>query len=79
MNDIVCNPLCGTVGDRLDSFFQRDNGFVEVNPGHVIMPRKYQDICKDIADCDVRSDDIWMISYPRTGELTDSIKRFKKK
>lgn len=70
MDDIVCSPLNGMVGARLDSFFQRDNGFVEVNPGHVIMPRKYQDICKDIVECDVRTDDIWMISYPRTGTFS---------
>lgn len=67
MIQIVCNPLCGTVGERLDNFFQRNNGFVEVNPGGVIMPKKFQDICHEILDSHVRSDDVWMISYPRTG------------
>lgn len=67
MNNIVCSPLCGAVGEKLDNFFQRKNGFVAVNPGDVIMPKKYQEICKDIIECDVRMDDIWMISYPRTG------------
>lgn len=67
MNQVTCSPLGGTVGDKLDSFFQRKNCFIEVNPGHVIMPKKYQDIADEIINCQVRSDDVWMISYPRTG------------
>lgn len=64
----VCSPLGGTVGEKLDSFFQRKNCFIEVNPGHVIMPKKYQDISDEIVNTDVRPDDVWMISYPRTGK-----------
>lgn len=67
MSEILCDPLRGPIGDKLDKFFQRKNGFVEVNPGNVIMPRKYADICNEILDSRVRQDDVWMISYPRTG------------
>lgn len=67
MDEIICTPLRGLVGDKLDKFFQRENGFVEVNPGKVIMPRKYTDICNEILDTKVQTDDVWMISYPRTG------------
>lgn len=67
MSQIVCSALGGNVGEKLDSFFQRKNCFIEVNPGHVIMPKKYQDISEEVINSDVRSDDIWMISYPRTG------------
>lgn len=66
-NKVTCNPLVGTVGEKLDSFFQRKNCFIEVNPGHVIMPKKYQDISDEIINSDCRHDDVWMISYPRTG------------
>lgn len=66
-NEIVCNLFGGAIGSRLDKFFQQDNGFVEVNPGNVIMPRKYADICNEILESKVREDDVWMISYPRTG------------
>jgi len=67
MDEIICTPLRGQVGDKLDKFFQRENGFVEVSPGKVIMPRKYSDISNEILDSKVRMDDVWMISYPRTG------------
>lgn len=66
-SEILCQPLRGPIGDRLDKFFQRQNGFVEASPGNVIMPRKYADICNEILDSHVREDDVWMISYPRTG------------
>lgn len=65
--EIHCRPLRGSIGARLDKFFQHENGFVEVSPGSVIMPRKYADICNEILDSKVRKDDVWMISYPRTG------------
>lgn len=67
MSKIECSPLRGSIGERLDNFFQRKNGFVEAIPGNVIMPKKYQEICSEIINSDVRSDDVWMISYPRTG------------
>lgn len=72
MNKVTCCPLGGTVGDKLDGFFQRKNSFIEVNPGHVIMPKKYQDISDEILNTDVRLDDVWMISYPRTGKQFNS-------
>lgn len=78
-NNIVCSSLSGGVGEKLDSFFQKKNGFVEVNPGNVIMPKKYQDICHEILDSHVRSDDVWMISYPRTGNKQFKITIFQLK
>lgn len=68
MSKIYCTPLRGPFGEKLDKFFRRENGFVEVNPGNVIMPRKYSEICEEIIDSHVRKDDVWMVSYPRTGE-----------
>lgn len=68
MSKIYCTPLRGPFGEKLDKCFRRENGFVEVNPGNVIMPRKYSEICDEIIDSRVRKDDVWMISYPRTGE-----------
>lgn len=76
MSEVVCSPLGGKVGEKLDNFFQRNDCFIEVNPGHVIMPKKYQDISQEIINCDVRSDDIWMISYPRSGKSTPTFDRY---
>lgn len=67
MSKTVCSPLVGLVGEKLDNFFQGKNCFIEVNPGHVIMPKKFTEISDEIINCDVRHDDVWMISYPRTG------------
>lgn len=69
MTKASCTPLTGPVGEQLDKFFQRKNGFVNVNPGKVIMPRKYMEISDEIIDSHVRDDDVWLISYPRTGKL----------
>lgn len=60
-------PLSGDAGARLDAFFKRPNCFVEVRPGAVIMPRKFADIGEQIAAAAVRPDDVWLVSYPRSG------------
>ncbi|XP_037039110.1 sulfotransferase 1C4-like [Bradysia coprophila] len=60
--------LDDSIADRLDSFYNKtNNNFIEVNPGNVVMPRIYRDIGDQVLNFDVRHDDIWMISYPRTG------------
>lgn len=74
MTKVTCVPLEGDIGERLDEFFRRKNGFVEVQPGNVIMPRKYKDICDEIITSRVRNDDVWMISYPRTGKRLKEMK-----
>lgn len=62
------DSLDDSIADRLDSFFNKtNNNFIEVNPGNVVMPRIYRDIGDQVLNFDVRHDDIWMISYPRTG------------
>jgi hypothetical protein len=53
---------------KIDRFFGRnDNAFVEVIPGNVILPKEFQDIGQSIVDFEVREDDVWLISFPRTG------------
>lgn len=67
---VECSPLDDQISEKLFNMFPRKDCFIEVNPGHVIMPRKYQDISDEIINSDVRPDDVWMISYPRTGKHT---------
>ncbi|XP_055376533.1 luciferin sulfotransferase [Condylostylus longicornis] len=55
------------VAEKLYNFFPVQNCFIEVNPGKVILPRKYIDIGQSILDLPIHSDDVWLISYPRTG------------
>ncbi|XP_058454540.1 luciferin sulfotransferase [Malaya genurostris] len=52
---------------RLDKFFSKKNSLIEVNPGKVFMPTKFQEIGEDILNLEIRTDDVWLLSYPRTG------------
>ncbi|XP_055683255.1 luciferin sulfotransferase-like [Lutzomyia longipalpis] len=61
------NSLSDDPNFNLDKLFQRQNCFIEVNPGKVILPKKYNEIGESILDLQVRKDDIFLISYPRTG------------
>jgi len=52
---------------RLDDLFGLKNCLIEVNPGKCILPPKYKDMGQRIRNMEVRSDDVWLVSYPRTG------------
>lgn len=60
-------PLLDGCGYNLDKFFNKEDCFVQVQPGNVILPKKFCDIGDVILDLPVRKDDIWLVSYPRTG------------
>lgn len=52
---------------RLDELFGVENCLIEVNPGKVLLPPKYQEIGERIFNLKVKDDDLWLVSYPRTG------------
>lgn len=52
---------------RLDDLFGVKDCLIEVNPGKCILPPKYKDLGQRIKNMKVRPDDIWLVSYPRTG------------
>jgi len=56
------------VSKKLDKLFGVENCLIEVNPGNVLLPPKYEEIGERILNLEVRPDDVWLISYPRTGE-----------
>ncbi|KAK3926899.1 Luciferin sulfotransferase [Frankliniella fusca] len=64
---LTYEPLDSAVAERLDSLFGAKDCLIEVNPGRVIMPPRYQDIGDRIRGLRVREDDVWVVSYPRTG------------
>lgn len=55
---------------RLDDLFGVKDCLIEVNPGKCILPPKYKDLGQRIKNMEVRSDDVWLVSYPRTGNNT---------
>ena len=68
---ITYEPLDGDVAERIDNLFGHKNCLIEVNPGKVLMPPRYEEIGDRIRSLDVRPDDVWVVSYPRTGEHAD--------
>ncbi|XP_050437128.1 luciferin sulfotransferase [Adelges cooleyi] len=55
------------IAKRLDDLFGVKDCLIEVNPGQVILPPKYKDLGERIMNMEVRTDDVWLVSYPRTG------------
>ena len=65
--DIHYNELDREACEKLDKFFLKKNGYIEVSPGNVVLPRKYSELAENAASMPVKKDDIWLVSYPRTG------------
>lgn len=61
------NPLGDEFRERLEAFFGRRDHFIEVNPGRVVMPKAFADIGDSIRDLPIRSNDVWLMSFPRAG------------
>lgn len=67
MSTVRFERLEGALAERLDSLFGVPGCLIEVNPGKVLLPPKYRELGQRIKDFKVRPDDVWVISYPRTG------------
>lgn len=55
------------VEERIDSMFPKKNCFIQTLPGNVVLPRKYMEIGDKIRNLETYPDDVWLVSYPRTG------------
>lgn len=60
--------LVGDDAEKLFTLFGVEGCLVEVNPGRVLLPPKYEEIGERILDLPVLPDDVWLVSYPRTGQ-----------
>lgn len=65
--DLEYRSLEGEVKEQLERFFGRRDHFIEVNPGRVVMPKRFADLGDSIRALPVRSDDVWLMSFPRAG------------
>lgn len=52
---------------RTNAIFPAQDCFVEVLPDKLIIPRKFVELGESIRELPIYKDDVWMISYPRTG------------
>jgi len=66
---LVYKKVEGPMALKLESLFGlKEGGLIEVNPGKVLVPPKFKDVAQRILDLEVRPDDVWLVSYPRTGK-----------
>ncbi|XP_058056074.1 luciferin sulfotransferase [Anopheles bellator] len=65
--ELEYRSLQGDVCDQLERFFGRRDHFIEVNPGRVVMPRRFAELGDSIHTLPIRSDDVWLMSFPRAG------------
>lgn len=66
---VSVKPLETVYAEKLDKIFQRKDSMFEYNPGKCVMPSLFGDVAQKVLDADVREDDLWFISFPRTGSV----------
>ncbi|EDW67338.1 luciferin sulfotransferase [Drosophila virilis] len=64
---LVYRELDADIVRRTNAIFPAQDCFVEVLPDQLIIPRKYVELGESISNLPVYEDDVWMVSYPRTG------------
>ncbi|XP_031843273.1 sulfotransferase 2 [Nomia melanderi] len=64
---ITFTTIEGDVGAKLDKIFQVKCSFLRVQPSNCILPPHFVFYGSRIRDMEVYEDDVWMVSYPRTG------------
>ncbi|XP_003704743.2 sulfotransferase 2 [Megachile rotundata] len=57
----------GDTGERLDRMFGVKSSFLRVQPGNCLLPPQFVFYGTRIRDMEIYEDDVWMVSYPRTG------------
>ena len=55
-----------SLSKSLDKAFHIPNNFIDAGNG-CVMPQKYRGISGQVRDFEIRADDVFMCSYPRTG------------
>ena len=65
---IIYSTVDGPLGTKLDKMFGVKYSFLQVKPGKSLLPPQYVFVGPRIRDLEVREDDVWLVSYPRTGK-----------
>lgn len=66
---LTYSTIDGKYGEKLDRMFDVKNSFIRVEPGRCVLPPHYALFGPKIRDMEIREDDVWMVSYPRTGQI----------
>ncbi|KAI5715415.1 hypothetical protein M8J77_015580 [Diaphorina citri] len=64
---VTYEKLESECGDKLDSMFGLKDCLLRVHPGRVVIPPKFKEMGEVIYNMEVRPDDVWLVSFPRTG------------
>ncbi|XP_028136794.1 sulfotransferase 1 family member D1-like [Diabrotica virgifera virgifera] len=67
MKVITKKPLEGKCGEITDKHLGIKHALWEFNPGKCLLPAFFENYAPQILSAPVRKDDVWLISYPRTG------------
>lgn len=62
-------PLDAEVGNSIDECFGAKNCLLQFGVGKCLLPPYYEGIAQNILEAEVRVDDTWVLSYPKTGML----------
>lgn len=65
--EITYKTVDGDVGARLDRMFGIKSSFLRVKPSDCLLPPHFVFYGTKIRDMEIYDDDVWMVSYPRTG------------
>uniref|UniRef100_A0A1A9ZSW1 Sulfotransferase domain-containing protein n=1 Tax=Glossina pallidipes TaxID=7398 RepID=A0A1A9ZSW1_GLOPL len=65
--ELKYQELDKAIAERIDAMFPKKNCFISVSPGNVILPRQFMNIGESIRNLKTYTDDVWLVSYPRTG------------
>ncbi|RZB73451.1 amine sulfotransferase [Asbolus verrucosus] len=67
MTSYTVKPLKPEDAEKLDEAFGVKGALLEFNPGQCVLPPYHIKIAQQIIDAPVREDDVWLLSFPRTG------------
>lgn len=74
MYPYTIEPIEKEVNVELMNYFKGERrGFCRVGPEKWILPMRYMDQAEGYYNMPVRKDDVWIITYPRSGILNNSI------
>lgn len=67
MTSVSVKALEPAYAQRLDEIFRRKDSLLEYNPGKCLLPDFFDEVGQKVLDAEVRRDDLWFVSFPRTG------------